>query len=372
MGVDAYGELSYYQTYFTLFVIFVGLSQEGAVARYFYFYGKNSMNLIINAGYLYSITVATVILLFCFFLKSEIIAYTVISSVFSVFLSVQLSSRQCQKKVKEYVIIQFLSAFIATGSTIITLELYQTELAYRRVVAALIANILTFAIVFFYSKKNSFFSFSVRKYKLAIKYLIAFGLPLIFHHISWYLRGQLDRVFIYNQFSKIDLGLYAMGAYIATLFSVLLGAINKATMPYYYEALKKKTITFKTIRKFIIFSLFIIPIPALVMLVIPEQFVVWLLGKSFEGTHYYIVMFLLSSAASIPYLILVNYLFFYGKSRDISISSILATAFYIVSLVLLVFFFKNIKLIPLASIIGAITIIPFLYFKAKKVTKEIE
>ncbi len=41
LGVDGYGELSYYQTYIALFVIFLGLSQDGAIARYFYFYGND-------------------------------------------------------------------------------------------------------------------------------------------------------------------------------------------------------------------------------------------------------------------------------------------------------------------------------------------
>ncbi len=53
LGVDGFGELSYYQTYLTLFVVFLGLSQEGAVVRYFYVYGKRSLNLVVNIGYIY-------------------------------------------------------------------------------------------------------------------------------------------------------------------------------------------------------------------------------------------------------------------------------------------------------------------------------
>ena len=40
LGPEGFGELSYYLTILALFSIFIGLSQEGAVTRYFYFYGN--------------------------------------------------------------------------------------------------------------------------------------------------------------------------------------------------------------------------------------------------------------------------------------------------------------------------------------------
>lgn len=65
LGTEGFGELSYYQTFLALFVIFIGLSQEGAVARYFYVYGKRSLNLVVNTGYSYTFFVGGVSLLFC-------------------------------------------------------------------------------------------------------------------------------------------------------------------------------------------------------------------------------------------------------------------------------------------------------------------
>lgn len=71
-------------------------------------------------------------------------------------------------------------------------------------------------------------------------YLFGFGIPLILHHSSIFLKGQLDRVFIYHKFSEEDLGLYAMGAQIAMILAIVVQALNKATLPYFYEALKQK------------------------------------------------------------------------------------------------------------------------------------
>ena len=95
LSVEGFGELSYYQTLLSLFVVFIGLSQEGAVTRYFYVYGKRSLNLVVNIGYIYTILVGTISLLFCWLMKSEIMAYVVLSAISQVFFTVQLSIRQC-------------------------------------------------------------------------------------------------------------------------------------------------------------------------------------------------------------------------------------------------------------------------------------
>ena len=50
LGPEGFGELAYYQTFLVLFFLIVGLSQEGAVTRYFYVYGKRSLNLVVNTG----------------------------------------------------------------------------------------------------------------------------------------------------------------------------------------------------------------------------------------------------------------------------------------------------------------------------------
>ncbi|MDE3988981.1 oligosaccharide flippase family protein, partial [Glaesserella parasuis] len=72
LGVEGFGELSYYQTFLALFAIFIGLSQDGAVARYFYRYGKRSLDLVVTTGYAYTITIGALGLIACWVAKSEI------------------------------------------------------------------------------------------------------------------------------------------------------------------------------------------------------------------------------------------------------------------------------------------------------------
>ncbi|VEI44565.1 lipopolysaccharide biosynthesis protein [Actinobacillus equuli] len=108
--------------------------------------------------------------------------------------------------------------------------------------------------------------------------------------------------------------------------------------------------------KWAAYSLLFVPIPSLVMWMIPESIVVWLLGNQFIGTKYFIILFLLSTSLTVPYFILVNYLFYYGKNKIISFSSVLSTVVYVISLLLLAK--TKIEYVPYASIIGGASLLP--------------
>lgn len=368
LGVEGYGELSYYQTYLALFLIVVGLSQDGAVARYFYFYGKRGLNLVLNTGYTYSSVVGGIILAICASLQSEILIYLAFSAIFQSFVNVQLSLRQCQKKALEYASIQFLLAIFSTLFTVVLLEVYDRDLVEKRILGILLSYALVFLVSYlFYRQKSIRRHFNFSQYRTALFYLAGFGLPLIFHNLSLFLRGQLDRIFIFHQFSQLELGLYAMGAQIAAILMIVLQAINKALVPYLFERLKRNQITLTDIHRWALLSLLFVPIPALVMWLIPESLLVWVLGAQFVGTKYYIILFLIATSLIVPYLILVNYLFYYGKNKIISFCSILSTVIYVLSLIALGQ--TEIQFVPYASIIGAISILPILYVMTGRVKK---
>lgn len=366
LGVAGFGELSYYQTFLSISLLILSLNQEGAVARYFYFYGKRSVYLIVHAGYIYSLVVCMIMLGVCLFFQSSILYYIVLASLFQNFLNVQLIIRQSEKNALAYSIIQFLSGLLTVIFTIVLLEIFNHNLVEKRIIAILLANFLVFIIAYLlYAKKYQIKKFSFSQYKLGFAYILGFGLPLILHNASNLLRGQLDRIFIFHQFSEKELGLYAMGASVASIASVGIQAINRATVPYYYENLKQGKLNINKIKQWALMSLIFVPIPAIIIWLIPENLFVWLFGQEFFGTKYYMMMFLIATTLSIPYLILVNYLFYYGKNQWISTCSILTTVVYVLSLLLLMNY--PIEYVPLASIVGAVVILPVLWVMIKKV-----
>ena len=368
LGVDGFGVLSYYQTYLTLFVVFLGLSQEGAVVRYFYVYGKRSLNLVVNIGYIYTILVGTISLLFCWLMKSEIIAYVVLSAISQVFFTVQLSIRQCQKQAIPYVFIQLSLTITNVLFTILFLELFNSDLVEKRIIAILLSNLLVSMLSYvIYRRKIVSRKISLRLYKIIFFYVIGFGLPMILHNGSLFIKGQLDRIFIFHRFSEAELGLYAMGAQIASILSVFILAINKALVPYLFEKLKQGSVKLKDLHRWSLLSLLMVPIPSLVTLIVPEQWLLFFIGKHFIGVKYYIILFLLATSLTIPYLFLVNYLFYHGKTKEISFCSVLSTMIYLGTLGGLIF--TDVVYIPYASVLGAVAILPVLYFITNRVNQ---
>lgn len=359
LGTDGFGDMSYYQTILALLAIIVGLSQDGIVSRYFYFYGKRSINLIILTGYFYTMIVALLMLIACWAINSSILAILVITSSFQSLLSTQLSILQCQKLVKKYIILQVFSAISSGVLTLWLLSVFYTSLVEKRFVALLLSNLICVLFYFVIYNKNLKFKFTINNYKMSFLYFFSFGLPLFFHQISGFLKGQLDRLLIYHQFTSAELGVYSAAFQISSAFSILLLALNKACVPYYYESLRNGSLNKNKVINLALCSIVIIPIPVLISLLIPEEWLVWFLGASYVGAKYFISLFLLGMSITIPYFILVNYFFYHGRKYIITYSSIFSCVLYILSIYILSHL--GMKYIPYSTIIANASIVMMLF-----------
>lgn len=357
LGPEGFGELSYYLTWLALFGIFIGLSQEGAVTRYFYFYGKKALNTVVAAGYLYNVVISAILLLGCWFFQAEIMAYIVLATMFQSLVNVQLALRQCQKQPFKYITIQIILSLTNVIFTIAALELFSEDLVAYRVLAIVVANAVTFFIASvvlgnLFSTENKL---TVNRLKLSALYLFSFGVPLILHQSSFFIKGQLDRLFIYEQYSKAELGIYSAGVQVAAVLPIVLMALNKAIVPYYYQNLKEKKLSIQTIKKYTLLCMPLCIIPALIGFVLPESFYVWFLGEKYAESKYYVVMYLLGYGANLPYLMLVNYLFFHAKNKLIAGVTFISSIFYVVLMVVLGQY--SIIYIPYALILSNIVMI---------------
>lgn len=370
LGPDGFGELSYYLTWLALFGIFIGLSQEGAVTRYFYFYGKKALNTVVTAGYLYNVVISAILLLGCWFFQAEIMAYIVLATMFQSFINVQLALRQCQKQPFKYITIQIILSLTNVIFTLAALEIFHNDLVAYRILAIVASNALTFFIAsvvlgHLFSNENRM---TLHRLKLGALYIFSCGVPLILHQSSFFIKGQLDRLFIYEQYSKAELGIYSAGVQVAAVLPIALMALNKAIVPYYYQSLKDQKLSIQSIKKYTLFCLPLCIIPALIGYVLPESVYVWFLGDNYAESKYYVVMYLLGFGANLPYLLLVNYFFFYGKNMLISKMTLISSVVYI--LFLFVFSSYSIELIPYALIISNLVLLVVLCWGVKYVNEK--
>jgi O-antigen/teichoic acid export membrane protein len=362
LGTEGFGELSYYLIWLGLFSIFIGLSQEGAIARYYYFYGKRALNTVVQAGYVYNLVISLILFLLCWLLKAEIMGYIVLAAMFQSFVNVQLALRQCQKQPYKYIIIQLILSITNVIFTILALEFFINEPVKFRIVAIVVANFLTFIIVSMilgklFSDKNKI---TKNRLRLGLLYIFSFGLPLILHQLSFFVKGQIDRVVIYKSFSLHELGIYSAAIQVSAILPVILMAVNKAILPYYYEKLKNNDVSLEKIKKYSIYSFAIVFVPSIFAAIIPENLYSTFLGNSFIGVKKIIILYLIGYGLIIPYLIIVNYYFYTSRNKCIARYNLISTGFYFIFLI--IFSDLSLNYIPFALILSNF-VLYFLLFK---------
>ncbi|MFW2161470.1 oligosaccharide flippase family protein [Acinetobacter beijerinckii] len=365
LGPEGFGELSYYLTILSLLTIFISLSQDGAVTRYFYFYGKRALNTVVKAGYLFNISVSFILLLICWWFKAEIMAYVVLATMFQSFVNVQLSLRQCQKQPLKYIIIQIILSFTNVLFTIFALEYFNQELVAYRILAIVFANLITFLIASLVLGDlfRDIYRFTWLRLRLSLLYIISFGGGLILHQSSFFIKGQLDRIIIYQKYSNTDLGLYSAGVQIAAILPIILMALNKAIIPYYYQGLKEGTLNIEKIKKYTLYTVPVCVVPAIIGFMLPESFYLWFLGEEYNGSKYYAVIYLIGYGANLPYLILVNYFFYNGKNLIISNMNFISAIVYL--MFLYIFSLWGVEYIPYSLILSNMVLI-FLMWRVVK------
>lgn len=360
LGVAGFGELSYYQTILSLLALFFGFSQDGALTRYYYFYGKRNLANLMLTGYSYIALLACFGLIFAWTQNSLVLAAVVCAAATQSILATQLAWRQCQKRALAYTAIQTASGVFGSLLTILLLETTTNQPIAMRFAALVLANALVSMIAYRLVQKEKKPRLTWRRFMLSGSYIIAFGAPLLLHHASSFAKGQLDRVLIYQYYSAEQLGIYAAALQVAGILSMLLMSVNKATVPYYYQALKSGSLNASKVRRYAIIAVLISPIFAAIAYFLPESLFTWFLGKNYIGTHYYICLFLIGYGLTIPYFLLVNYLFFYGQNKLIGLISLSSTGIYL--LVLLMVSSIGLAWIPFAMIAGNLAILPILYY----------
>lgn len=362
LGAEGFGALSYYTSIGAFLLIFLSLSQSGALTRYFYVYGKHGLGNVLLAGGLYSGAMWLLASVVCLILGDELLLYACLIALFQSLVQNQLALRQCQKRPFSYFAIQIS---LAVTNVLLTLGLFawlSVDRLQERLLAVVLSFMLTFIGAMWFANRqfNLAWRITPKRLWLSFRYILLFGVPLLLHGLSYTVKGQLDRVLIYQAFSPAQLGVYSAGVQLASAVSIVIMAVNSAGVPYLYERLKSGQLTLSHLQRLFWLSLTVPPLLAGVVWLIPKTWFMWLLGATFAQSHTYTVLFVFAFALTLPYLCLVNFLFYHGKNRQIATASVLSTLIYLAVLA----WASHIRLdyVPFATIVSNLAILPLLYY----------
>lgn len=357
LGVSGYGELSIALSLIAVTVIFINMGQDGALPKSFFRYGENTAKSVFKIGLVYGIVCSIVLLPFFLFIDYGYIF--LFCALIQVCFAQCLIYLQCQKKSSQYVKFQLAFGVLSSLITILLFEFVDISIV-ARLLSLFIANTILFVIIL----KKLGIKLTVEKSKqkndkLAFSFIFAFGWPLLINQIATYAKGQFDRVYLAKYFSSADIGVYAAAFQLSYIAMVIFLSLNKATIPYYFEALKKGIIKKSNIYQIIFAGITAYCLLVIIVFLIPDSLITLILGEAFSQAPHYAKIFILGIGINIPYLLLANYYLYIGNTKVIALVNVISATVYVLSLILLKD--KGIEYVPYSLVISNLVLFLLLF-----------
>lgn len=348
-----YGVMTTVQSLVGMIQIFLLLSLNGAVTRFYYDFiddhdkQKEYLGSIFFFVFLFSAMISLLMLIFSDaiggFLFSSIpinpyYYYMIVLSWVSALLALPLALLRAQEKAGSFVLVNMIKAF-----TIMLLSIYFIIIKGFGVDSVLLSQIMVSIVVVIYLYAKHFYLLKLKMNFKLIKNSLIFSLPLLPHVASTWIINSSDRV-VLEKFVTLDqIGIYALAVQVSMILSLFYVSVNNALVPRYTK-LKKDNQHSQADRLLKIFLLIVIVFG---VLAIP----IGMLGAKFLSSNDYndaiwlIPLLIIGQIIKGFYFIPAAKLFYIKKTKAIATSSTLAA---------IVNIFINISLIPFIGIYGAI------------------
>ncbi|WP_283597195.1 lipopolysaccharide biosynthesis protein [Photobacterium phosphoreum] len=324
-----YGQIAMFQTLLAGIGTFIGFNAVGAANRKFYdddideivlrqFNGSCIQVLIVS-----SIIVFIGILLFKNQLSeflaiptSWILAAVVISA-FSFITSMRLGQWQIRSQAKLFGILQVSSSLMNMLLSLLFV-IVLTKGGQGRIDAQIITAIVAAIFSFIWLYKDKLLQIKIWKPQ-QIKEALSFGVPLIPHHVGFFLISAVDRFVINQKLGLSEAGIYMVAVQLSLVMVILFDAINKAYIPWLFERLKRdKHEEKKQIVKYTYLFFIVALLIAGLAFVIGPFFINLIVGDKYIEAGKVIGLLCLGQAFGGMYLMVTNYIFFEKKTEKLA------------------------------------------------------
>jgi O-antigen/teichoic acid export membrane protein len=321
---EDYGIIATFNSLVAVTSIFIGLSIQGAISVNYYKLNKKELAQYVgNVIYILLVSflfVSLIIIIFNNYLSKKIdlpfnwLIIAVTMSFTSFFVILNLSLWLVEQKPKYYGSFQIGETIIKLGLSLYFI-IVLTMSWEGRIYGVFIGGSITALTSIYLLYKRNYLDFTFRKDY--IKDALSFGIPLIPHQLSFWLRSGAIIFILAYIVGKKETGLYNIGSQFVIPISVLTAAFNKAWAPYLYRKLSKNP-TLNTKHKIIKFTYLyfvgILILAYIITLVVPFL-INLLLEKSFSESYVYVKYLAFAAAFQGMYFMVVNYIFFEKKTK---------------------------------------------------------
>ncbi|MEC6831853.1 oligosaccharide flippase family protein [Photobacterium toruni] len=320
-----YGQIAMFQTLLAGIGTFIGLNAVGAANRKFYDSDMDETVLRQFNGSCIQILIGSSTLAFIgiFLFQNKVSEFlaiptswvlaAVIISVFSFITTMRLGQWQIRSQAKWFGLLQVSSSLVNMLLSLLFV-IVLTQGAQGRIDAQVITAIVGAIIALIWLYKDKLLQFNIWKPQ-QIKEALSFGIPLIPHHIGFFLITAVDRFVINQKLGLSDAGIYMVAVQLSSVMTILFDAINKAYVPWLFERLKRDDHDEKKqiVRYTYLFFITALLIAGFSFLIGPF-FISLIVGDKYVEAEKVIGLLCLGQAFGGMYLMVTNYIFFSKKT----------------------------------------------------------
>ena len=325
ISTESYGKLNLFYTGVAVVSILISLDTQGIIAVNYFKKTRKQLAEYVNAILLITLIVSITLgicvsafngaifrissielnyQLICVFICASSILYNLLTEIY------RLEERP------------FIYGWLTITSTLLNLGgtlLFVVGLKYDwqgRVFANLLMS-TCFIVISLYILTKKKYILKLTPSKDVLKEVLTFGVPLIPHHLTGWIRQGLDRFIINSNYSMALVGQFSFAINFANIISILGTAFNQSNSVYIYQSLSNDSVEVRRkLRKQTVMMLFLFLCLtgftiALCYILIPIAL------PAYKGSLKFVVPLCCSGYFQCVYLLFCNYLFFFKKTRQL-------------------------------------------------------
>ena len=324
-----YGSLSLFTVYIYILMIICSLGLTSSISVNFHQLHKSSISIYNSTSFIiilitWGIAFLLTILFGQFLVTLTGIAYFWLIMVFPIVLANILflnymNLLQLDMKPFKFSFFQLSKSFLE-GALSIFFVVVLLRSWIGRIEAMLIMSIIFFFVVIYFLIKDRYLPKKIYFSKKYAKDSLSFGLPLVPHQISYWIKTGLDRYLIAFLLTQEAVGIYSAGYQVGFSIFILVSAVNQAIVPYLYKKLKNEDEIdkHKLVKLTYKYFLLLIILGILASLFIPKL-LEYFLGNNYSQASSIIPFLSFSAVIHGMYLMVLNYIFYFKESKKIAI-----------------------------------------------------
>ncbi len=322
---DGYGRINLFNTLITILGFVVCLNTQGVLSVDYFTKSPFQFKQSVKSVHLITIVCTIFLVVWVFVLRNQLTQWTGLSfkhqfyalavSAGTVYNNIVLNIWRVQEKIKLYGLFSCSNAiinFVLTVLLVVTLNQGWEGRINAYLYLALIYFVISFCVLIY----NGFI-YNIKTTIDCIKDCLSFGVPLIPHNVSSWLRQGLDRI-ILNNFQSTDIvGLFSFSYNFANIIMIVGNAFNATNSVYLFKMLANRDVNVeKAIRKqtIIVISFFSV---LTVFTGLGAYIITTIYFTQYKESVSYLFPQCLGALFYCIYLQYVNFMFYYKKTKKL-------------------------------------------------------